>query len=150
MEEKTPSVAAVSPTPAPVANAKPVDTHSYKGWLNSDHFWKRALGVYGYSFVGSLIIAIPILAIVFFIVLVIGAIFVGTMITGSSDTRALPPSGANMKINVDKVCEGTVAYINFENATSAKKFIDECKAGEHPEVIEQYKNSLNLGEGVAI
>ena len=151
MEEKTQSIAPVSSTPAPAANAKPVDTHSYKGWLNSDVFWKRALGVYGYSFVGSLIIAIPVFAVLIFGVLVIGAIFVGTMLTGTgSDMHAPPQGGANMKINIDRVCEGSVAYTNFADATSAKKFIDECKAGEHPEVIEAYKNSLNLGEGVAI
>lgn len=25
------------------------DTHSYKGWLNSDFFWKRAVAIYGYA-----------------------------------------------------------------------------------------------------
>lgn len=25
------------------------DTYSYKGWLNSDHFWKRAVAIWGYS-----------------------------------------------------------------------------------------------------
>jgi hypothetical protein len=25
------------------------DTHSYKGWLNSDNFWHRALAIYGYQ-----------------------------------------------------------------------------------------------------
>jgi len=32
------------------------ETYSYKGWLNSDSFWKRALAVVGYSFVGTFII----------------------------------------------------------------------------------------------
>lgn len=27
------------------------DTYSYKGWLNSDSFLKRAFAVYGYGFV---------------------------------------------------------------------------------------------------
>lgn len=27
-----------------------MDTHSYKGWLNSDNFWKRAFGIMGYSY----------------------------------------------------------------------------------------------------
>ena len=151
MEEKTPNPAPVSPTPAPLADAKPVDTYSYKGWLNSDQFWKRALGVYGYSFIGSLMIVLPFIAIVFVIVLVVGAALIISMFMGgNSDTRPMPPVSANMKINIDKVCEGTVAYTDFTDATSAKKYIDDCKAGQHPEVIEQYKNSLNLDSGVAI
>jgi hypothetical protein len=32
------------------------ETYSYKGWLNSDSFWKRSLAVVGYSFVGTFII----------------------------------------------------------------------------------------------
>ena len=26
-----------------------VDTYSYKGWLNSDSFWKRAFAILGYQ-----------------------------------------------------------------------------------------------------
>ena len=36
-----------------------VDTHSYKGWLNSDSFWKRAFAILGYSTVAGLIVSIP-------------------------------------------------------------------------------------------
>lgn len=32
-----------------------VDTYSYKGWLNSDSFLKRAFAVVGYQFAASLI-----------------------------------------------------------------------------------------------
>ncbi|MBI4019320.1 MAG: hypothetical protein HY364_03625 [Candidatus Aenigmarchaeota archaeon] len=32
------------------------DAHSYKGWLNSDSFIKRALAVFAYNLAGSLII----------------------------------------------------------------------------------------------
>lgn len=51
------------------------DTYSYKGWLNSDFFWKRALAVMGYYFVGYFMILIVILGIIFifaFIGLLIG------------------------------------------------------------------------------
>jgi hypothetical protein len=37
------------------------DTYSHKGWLQSDYFWKRALGVFGYQ----LAIAAVIYAIIF-------------------------------------------------------------------------------------
>jgi hypothetical protein len=29
-------------------------------------------------------------------------------------------------------------------------YVDECKEGRHPEVIERYKADMNLGEGAAI
>jgi hypothetical protein len=31
-----------------------MDTYSYKGWLNSDNFWKRAFGIMGYSYAAML------------------------------------------------------------------------------------------------
>jgi len=42
-----------------------MDTHSYKGWLNSDSFLKRAFAVLGYNTVASLIIAIPFYILLF-------------------------------------------------------------------------------------
>jgi hypothetical protein len=42
-----------------VVEKKSKDTHSYKGWLNSDSFIKRSLAVAGYSIVGTLILYIP-------------------------------------------------------------------------------------------
>lgn len=46
------------------------DTYSYKGWLNSDVFLKRAFAIYGYSFVPVLII----FGVVFGLALVVGLI----------------------------------------------------------------------------
>jgi hypothetical protein len=34
------------------------DTYSYKGWLNSDSFLKRAFAVYGYSLIPALLLAL--------------------------------------------------------------------------------------------
>lgn len=39
---------------------KEQDTYSYKGWLNSDSFLKRALAVWGYYFVANLIIGVVV------------------------------------------------------------------------------------------
>ena len=48
-----------------------VDTYSYKGWLNSDKFLKRALANVGYNVVGGLIIYaiifVPIMLIMLFV-----------------------------------------------------------------------------------
>lgn len=43
------------------------DQYAYKGWLNSDFFWKRCAAVVGYYFVGSMIIGFCV--VVFFVVL---------------------------------------------------------------------------------
>ena len=44
-----------------------MDTYSYKGWLNSDNFWKRAFAIVGYSYAVMLAVwlAIMSLALVF-------------------------------------------------------------------------------------
>lgn len=54
------------------------------------------------------------------------------------------------KINVDAVCEGALAYMSFPDGESAATFVAECKDGKHPEVIEQYKADMNLGDGAMI
>jgi len=54
------------------------------------------------------------------------------------------------KIDINAVCEGALAYMTFPDAASADLFVAECKEGKHPEVIEQYKQQMNLGDGAAI
>ncbi|MEJ0054001.1 MAG: hypothetical protein WDN10_04780 [bacterium] len=64
-----------------------------------------------------------------------------------SDENGAPAQG---KLNINVVCEGALAYMTFPDGESAQKFVAECKAGEHPEVIERYKAEMHLGEGAAI
>ena len=52
------------------------DTYSYKGWLNSDKFFKRAFGVLGYYFVGLLTIYIFIITVAFLIGFATGFIWI--------------------------------------------------------------------------
>jgi len=42
---------------------KKEDTHSYKGWLNSDSFWKRAFAVFGYSVVAQTVISLSVMVV---------------------------------------------------------------------------------------
>lgn len=58
----------------PEKKIKKEDTHSYKGWLNSDSFLKRAFAIAGYSFIPVLIIYGIILAVMLIIGL-LGLIF---------------------------------------------------------------------------
>lgn len=63
-----------------------------------------------------------------------------------------PTMGAPMqgKLNINTVCEGALAYTTFPDAASAEVFVQECKEGKHPEVIERYKADMNLGDGATI
>lgn len=54
------------------------------------------------------------------------------------------------KLNINVVCEGALAYMTFPDAASADAFVEECKAGEHPEIIERYKAQMNLGDGAQL
>ena len=58
--------------------------------------------------------------------------------------------GVGVKINIDAVCNGALAYMTFPDGASADKFVKDCKDGKHPEVIERYKAELNLGDGATI
>ncbi len=48
------------------------------------------------------------------------------------------------KLNITAVCEGALAYMTFPDAASADAFVEDCKDGKHPEVIQRYKADMNL------
>lgn len=54
------------------------------------------------------------------------------------------------KINIEAVCKNALAYMSFPDGASADLFVAECKEGKHPEVIEQYKAQMGLGDGATI
>lgn len=54
------------------------------------------------------------------------------------------------KLNIDVVCQGALAYMTFADGKSANAFVAECKAGNHPEVIERYKKEIGVGDGAQI
>ena len=67
--------------------------------------------------------------------------------TENVDSTSAPTAG---KLNIAEVCAGALAYMTFPDAASADAFVAACVAGEHPEVIEQYKEQMDLGDGAAI
>lgn len=83
------------------------------------------------------------------IVLLVGGYVVYSRNQGETSVPT-PNQNGNAKINIDEVCEGALAYMTFENGEQAEKFVQECKEGKHPQVIERYKASLNLDAGVEI
>ncbi|HPN14889.1 MAG TPA: hypothetical protein PLF71_02125 [bacterium] len=48
------------------------DTYSYKGWMNSDSFIKRAFGVYGYGLVASFIISAVVMTVLVALAVLMG------------------------------------------------------------------------------
>ena len=52
--------------------------------------------------------------------------------------------GMHGKLNITAVCESALAYMTFTDGASADAFVEECKDGKHPEVIQRYKADMNL------
>jgi hypothetical protein len=65
-------------------------------------------------------------------------------------TSTHSPDMVNAKINIDAICQGALSYMTFPDGQSADVFVQECKEGKHPEVIERYKAEIDLGDGAAI
>jgi uncharacterized protein (UPF0333 family) len=84
------------------------------------------------------------------IVIIVIAVLIGGYYWYKSDKQEASPTQANSKINVEEVCRGALAYMSFPDGASAEAFVQECKEGKHPEVIEKYKADLNLNAGVEI
>ncbi len=57
---------------------------------------------------------------------------------------------SQQKINVDQVCEESLMFMTFTDGAAAELFVQECKEGKHPQVIEDYKARMNLGAGAEI
>lgn len=83
-------------------------------------------------------------------IIVLAILFGGYMFLSSNKEEVQAPPQNNAKINIDEVCEGALAYMTFESGEKAEVFVQECKEGKHPQVIEKYKADLNLGTGVEI
>ena len=54
------------------------------------------------------------------------------------------PAGGAAKINPQVACESALAYMTFPSSIEADDFVASCIAGNHPEVIEKYIQSLGL------
>jgi len=65
-------------------------------------------------------------------------------------TAPIQPDTTYGKIDINAVCEGALAYMTFTDGASADAFLEDCKEGKHPEVIDQYIEQLGLEDGAAI
>ena len=57
---------------------------------------------------------------------------------------------SDAKIDINAVCDGALAYMTFENGAAAEAWVAECKRGEHPEAIEQWKVQMGITDDRAI
>ncbi len=87
------------------------------------------------------------------IALILGAVEYATLTSESrrnaEDSWTDYPSRQG-KLNIDVACESALAYTTFTDAESAAMFVQECKEGKHPEVIERYIKDTGLNEDSVI
>ncbi len=63
----------------------------------------------------------------------------------------VPVSGdVQGKINIEEVCASALTYMTFPDSAAVDTFIAECKEGKHPEVIQQYFEQMQVGDGAQI
>lgn len=127
-----------------------VDTHSYKGWLNSDSFFKRCFSIAGYNFVASLIISIPF----YIIMLIAGFALFGMMGVGNmghmngvrNNMSETMPAG---KVDIKAVCESLMANSGMENTPAAAVYVKACVDGDYQDAVNVYIKMMG-GDGKAI
>lgn len=71
-------------------------------------------------------------------------VFTVTRILGTSTGAP----NVSTKLNINTICEGALAYMTFPDGAAAAKFVSECKEGQHPEVIEEYKRQVGIDGAV--
>lgn len=54
------------------------------------------------------------------------------------------------KIDINAVCDGALAYMSFPSGAEADAWVAECKRGEHPEAIDQWKQMNGITDDRAI
>jgi hypothetical protein len=86
------------------------------------------------------------------VVILIAVIVVGYLLINKTSDVPVDEvnTGAQGKIDINAVCEGALAYMTFPDGASAELFVEECKEGKHPQVIEKFKTDMNLGDGAEI
>jgi meiotically up-regulated gene 157 (Mug157) protein len=96
-----------------------------------------------------------ILGIVLLLAIIVVGLFFHPNIPGiiqsnTQDNTQDNTTGSEAKINIDQVCNDALAYMTFTDAASAEVFVNECKEGKHPEVIDQWKVQMGISNDAAI
>jgi hypothetical protein len=93
----------------------------------------------------------------FGLTLVGALVFVGLMYfvlapnpDAAPESATIPATTTAAKINIDAICAGALAYMTFPSSTEADTFVQECKDGKHPEVIDKWKSDNGIQDDKAI
>ena len=84
------------------------------------------------------------------VVVVIAGAGLLTLILSSAGVRPSTDSPSSAKLNITAGCEGALAYMTFGSGAEADAFVQDCKEGKHPEVIEQWKQQQGITDDRAI
>lgn len=76
----------------------------------------------------------------------VGVFTITKMLSHGTATPAAPAG----KLDIRAVCESALAHMSFPDGAAADAFVAECIEGKHPEVIERYRQEMNLGDGAAL
>ena len=93
---------------------------------------------------------VKLILMVVVIVVIAGASLLTLILSSSGTSPASTDSPSSAKLNIAAVCEGALAYMSFSDGASAKAFVQECKEGKHPEVIERWKADNGITDDRAI
>ena len=83
-------------------------------------------------------------------IVVVAIAYFAFMQSPAPTTETPNDTGSQGKLNIVAICEGALAYMTFENGAEADVFVQECKEGKHPEVIEEFKVQMGIYEDRAI
>jgi hypothetical protein len=67
-----------------------METNSYKGWLNSDNFFKRTIAVYLYSLLGNCTVGCIIYALLFVLLFLTGMLGALSEMSQNSNINSFP------------------------------------------------------------
>jgi hypothetical protein len=77
-----------------------------------------------------------------------GIFTITKVLTDTNGDGANAPRGTKLDINA--VCKSALAYMTFPDNRAVDVFMDECREGKHPEVIERFIKEMGGGDGRAI
>lgn len=74
---------------------------------------------------------------------------IGLFIWGINSDESNPGSDQDSntpqaKIDPEVACQNALIYMTFTSGEEADAFVEACKNGEHPEVIERYISDMGL------
>lgn len=95
------------------------------------------------------------MAFMFFVVAIAAAFVYFLIAPTPAAAPAIPKdqmvkTNTQAKLDIGAICDGALAYMTFPSGAEADVFVQDCKEGKHPEVIEQWKVQMGITDDRAI